>query len=671
MNNNYAQCLLLIFVLMISLLACSNDQEEQVELKDIGVINFYFESGRYFDVLAEAETLAPEALNDPELRFIIAKTYLNIGYPDRAQEIMENLKLENYESNDIDLFLVEALFKQQKINQAQKLLLSTELQSKHASNPAAMLLRAKLELADSNIDLSKEILHNILPDSNEYAGAQVWLARIDLLQNAELKAIRRLESLLEENIEFADAWLLLANIKFSNEEYTDAEDYYLQALRLDKSKILTQQSLRVAQNIVLSKTAIGNSVGAQEFYRTFLESYPKSPIYYFELARLAYEKSDFPKAEENLKEVLKSSENNLKVIFLLAKILTKQGKLKDASIFIQQYLDREIGGIELVIFQAIINTKMNNYKSAVEILSNHMLKNEEDKSIVMPLMAYAYLKSENMVEYKKLIQSYSNKSGEILEGINIARAIYIDLDEYTDAEDLVHHFVSKFPKSNELKIIYLSTLHDIGKQKDITIKLNEWLSNQPDNNTLRLISINQEIENENYASAVEQFNNLDASNISTREEGLLVNNIKNLVVRSSGKYEQSNITGLLVNWHQRLPENKQLALILADSYITSNNYKSAIPIYLTILQQHPNDYVILNNLAWSYFSIGDERALQTAERAYASNPNDAPVCDTLGWILVNSGQVEQGLQLLTRALEIDPDNKDIQAHYNIAMKKLN
>lgn len=102
--------------------------------------------------------------------------------------------------------------------------------------------------------------------------------------------------------------------------------------------------------------------------------------------------------------------------------------------------------------------------------------------------------------------------------------------------------------------------------------------------------------------------------------------------------------------------------MLADIYISESKYKQAIPHYEKILTSHPNNYVVLNNLAWSYFKNKDDRALEFAERAYAINPNDAPVCDTLGWILAESGQLEQGLHFVEQALDIDPENQAIREH---------
>jgi|GEM_PF-2654455 len=651
MKRKVLKIVLIVVCMCLFVSACSENQDGVVTgNQEIGVINFYFENGRYFDVLVEADTLSGEALDDPELRFIIAKTYLEIGHPDRAQEILDNLKLEGHDLENIDLLVVEALYKQRKLNKAKDLLLSNKLQGKYSTNPDAMLLRAQIELAGNNIDDAKELLQKLEATFPDHADGQIWLARIDLLENRESKAVERIKKVLDSEKELSEAWLMYANIKFSNEEYLDAENYYLQALKLDNSKILTQQSLKVAQNVVLAKTALGNSVAGEQFYKNFLDSYPKSPIYYFELARLAYSKNDLEDAEENLKEVLKTTKNNPRVIALLAKILVKQDKVGDASLLLEKHIANSIGGIELIALKAITDLMLGQNQTAIDLLIKYSNENDELKAALNPLLAHAYLKNNNHPKYQELMNRSDISNASSVKGINSVRTIYLEVGKYNEAENFISQLVETFPKSNEMKVLYLSTLNDIGT-------------------LLHLISINQAISNGSYKSAIKQFKSINSSQLSGKEEALLTNNIKNLVFKTRGQDDQKNVFDLLVRWQNALPENLQLSLILADIYITEGVYKQAVPLYESIVSKHPNDYVILNNLAWSYFSLGDERALEMAEKAYASNPNDAPVCDTLGWILVESGEVERGLQHIQEALEIDPNNADIQKHFEIAKSR--
>ncbi|PTB82568.1 hypothetical protein C9933_01600, partial [Methylophaga nitratireducenticrescens] len=72
--------------------------------------------------------------------------------------------------------------------------------------------------------------------------------------------------------------------------------------------------------------------------------------------------------------------------------------------------------------------------------------------------------------------------------------------------------------------------------------------------------------------------------------------------------------------------------------------------------------VALNNLAWLYYETGDNRALDTARKAYELVPDSAAVADTYGWILFESGEHQQSLVVLEKAHELDPGSREIAMH---------
>ena len=78
---------------------------------------------------------------------------------------------------------------------------------------------------------------------------------------------------------------------------------------------------------------------------------------------------------------------------------------------------------------------------------------------------------------------------------------------------------------------------------------------------------------------------------------------------------------------------------------------------------------MLNNLAWAYFQSRDARAVATAEQAHALNRGDHRIADTLGWILVETGDAKRGLTLLEKAAAADPGNGNIRFHYASALAK--
>ena len=70
----------------------------------------------------------------------------------------------------------------------------------------------------------------------------------------------------------------------------------------------------------------------------------------------------------------------------------------------------------------------------------------------------------------------------------------------------------------------------------------------------------------------------------------------------------------------------------------------------------------LNNLAWALHTVKDPRAADFAERAYQLTPNQPAVVDTFGWILVSRGRVNEGIQMLLKAVSLDANNPEIRYH---------
>jgi predicted Zn-dependent protease len=70
--------------------------------------------------------------------------------------------------------------------------------------------------------------------------------------------------------------------------------------------------------------------------------------------------------------------------------------------------------------------------------------------------------------------------------------------------------------------------------------------------------------------------------------------------------------------------------------------------------------MLLNHLAWVSGKLGEEAALELAEKAHRLAPQSPVINDTLGLILVERGKVDQGLELLQEALRLAPQDPAIR-----------
>jgi len=125
----------------------------------------------------------------------------------------------------------------------------------------------------------------------------------------------------------------------------------------------------------------------------------------------------------------------------------------------------------------------------------------------------------------------------------------------------------------------------------------------------------------------------------------------------------------LVDWLQRSPEDSDVRRILASFYQSSGRTKEALAQYERLLAQNRIDPISLNNLAWLMHEHGNPQALDLARKAHESAPGMPEIADTYGWILVQTGSIQEGLQVLERAAGDASQNGDIAYHLAMAHAK--
>lgn len=127
----------------------------------------------------------------------------------------------------------------------------------------------------------------------------------------------------------------------------------------------------------------------------------------------------------------------------------------------------------------------------------------------------------------------------------------------------------------------------------------------------------------------------------------------------------------LEEWLADNADSTEVRFALAQAYVTGEDWADAARQFELVAAARPDDAVVLNNLAWVYHELGDDRALATAQRAYALQPNVPAIADTLGWLLLESGDAPRAVALLRSAAAGAPDNFDVQYHLAMALGRNN
>lgn len=122
-------------------------------------------------------------------------------------------------------------------------------------------------------------------------------------------------------------------------------------------------------------------------------------------------------------------------------------------------------------------------------------------------------------------------------------------------------------------------------------------------------------------------------------------------------------------WLQDKPDDLGLRSYVAGVKLAAKQYRSAIEQLQYIVAKDAANVAALNDLAWAYQQQQDPRALATAEQALKLVPDNPIVLDTLGWIVLEQGDVKQATTLLRKAAGLAPKLAEIQYHLGAALAK--
>ena len=125
----------------------------------------------------------------------------------------------------------------------------------------------------------------------------------------------------------------------------------------------------------------------------------------------------------------------------------------------------------------------------------------------------------------------------------------------------------------------------------------------------------------------------------------------------------------IIQWLQERPDDSGVRHYYAESLFKQGRFPAAVAEYQRLLATNPKDVVALNNLAELYRFQKNPRAVEYAERAFSLRPNDPNIADTLGWLLVETGNLRRAVPILKQAVAQSPDAITIRYHLAVAYEK--
>ena len=555
----------------------------------------------------------------------------------------------------------------------------------------------------------------------------IFAARILASSQIKLGNIKEaLETLNPLLVKHPDDAKLLA---LAGEAYLQAKDYNKAMSYLDKAAELDPESATIKTHQAASHLAKGDSNEAiadlekvtslsnkpgqadlalvllhlrdKEYDKalqtiTILEKkLPTNPVTYNLRAAALLGKKDLAGARDALEQALAIQPTFFPAAVNLARLDIQEKKPEVARKRFEAILAKDKNNVRVMLALADLAAAEKQEKNYVDWLEKAIKVDPKSMSAYTTLVRH-YLANKEGAKALSLAKQAINNNPESLMALNLLGETQLASGDNDASQETFNRMVQKAPQSPEVHL-RLALIQFINKQLHAARdSLKSALRLQPDFLKAQVALIKVELADSKPEAALAIARQIQqqrpSSNIGFDREGdILLSQRK--YPQAIKAYETALTKGAetvgfikldralylsghakdaeqrLSEWIKKHADDELLRAYAAEFYIQTKQNREAIAQYEALLRLKPGNALDLNNLANLYQQEKDGRAMATAEQALKLAPENPAVQDTLGWILVEQGQLPRGLDLLAKAAEKLPKIAAIRYHYGIALMR--
>jgi putative PEP-CTERM system TPR-repeat lipoprotein len=447
--------------------------------------------------------------------------------------------------------------------------------------------------------------------------------------------------------------------------------------------------------LIVARNAAGDTAAALAAADELLAAYPNDASVRAVVGSFKRGLGRNDEAINHFKDALSIDSSNESALFGLASVSMEQGEVVDAERALVRLLDQSPANVAALAMLANILEQNNDLEAidrrlaaAIEAAPNlpgpQLLKARFDlfqgnAELALRTLQVARDKFPELASFRHLEGLALLQLGRTEYALSsLARAAaddpatpqhHLDLalarlrvSDYAGATDAMENFRELRPEDAVGLSVLIGALIRAERLEDAANALNDYVP--PDENAANVQAVlrgDLAMARNDVGRAVELY-----EQASTQ----LWN--RSVVLRLSTAYREAgsaDATVPLERWLSENPDDAAARRAYAQLLQEQGDGEQAIALYQRVLESNSNDPVALNNLAWEYAQNGKEGALELAERAYELRPDIGSIADTYGWILYLEGRSDDAVNVLREAVELSPNNGEIQYHLAMALAK--
>ncbi|MCH7679186.1 tetratricopeptide repeat protein, partial [candidate division KSB1 bacterium] len=120
------------------------------------------------------------------------------------------------------------------------------------------------------------------------------------------------------------------------------------------------------------------------------------------------------------------------------------------------------------------------------------------------------------------------------------------------------------------------------------------------------------------------------------------------------------------------PENAVIMGVLGASFDELDEKEKSAEYYEKALKIQPDNAILLNNYGYSLSVHGErlEEALEMVSRALEADPENGSFLDTIGWVYYKLGNYDKALEYIKKSVAIRNSSAEVLEHLGDVYEKL-
>ncbi len=517
------------------------------------------------------------------------------------------------------------------------------------NSPSFLAMAGEIALQQGNFADASNLFDKASQLQPENAQVRTQAAISDFAKGDEARGFATLEAAASATNNNPVPQIALVLARLQRRQYEQAAAAW-KILQTEKPQDPVTYNLRAAIDLGLKD--IGAARKALEHARDL------DPTFFPVVANLAgldEQSGDIEAARGRYKALLAKDRNNVSGLMALAELEARHGAKPDVVVPLLEEARRiEPSGTRPVFVLASYYASLNQFAKAISVVQDGLTKSPNSLNLTA-LMGKLQFQSGNVdtaiTELRKLVAA---EPKNIEYQLALGKALLAS-NQVEPATRAFTEAIQTDPKASFTQSEAVGALLAYNKVEPANKLLAGIRRANPNSPVLPELDADMKMATKHYADAASDYRKLNAQTPSS----MMV--MKLYAALELGGSTQ-NANAVVAEWLKAHPDDVAVRTFDANNALRTNNYAQAVEGYRTVLRSRPNDSGVLNNLAWALWQQKDPEALAVARKASDISPDNPMVNDTLGWMLVEQGNVKQGLEVLQRAMSAAPKQPVIALH---------